>query len=87
MNTIAKALRFAAIFIAVAAVSVYFFYRRAPQQQAQEAEPLVQTEAVLGQPLPQAKLVNISGNVLDDQKLRRGKVLLTFTLTTCEICD
>ena len=25
--------------------------------------------------------------MLDDQKLRRGKVLLTFTLTTCEICD
>ena len=88
MNSIAKALRFAAIFIALAATSVYLFYPRAPQQQeAAEAEPLVQTAAVLNQPLPAAKLVNISGNVLDDEKLRRGKVLLTFTLTTCEICD
>lgn len=87
MNAYTKALRFAAILIAVAAISFYFFYRRGAQQQAKEAEPLVQTEAVLNQPLPQARLVNISGNVLDDAKLRHGKVVLTFTLTTCQICD
>lgn len=87
MNAFTKALRFAALLIAVAAISFYFFYRRAAQQQAKEAEPLVQTKAVLNQPLPQARLVNISGNVLDDAKLRRGKVVLTFTLTTCQICD
>jgi len=71
----------------VAAISFYFFYRRGAQQQAKKAEPLVQTEAVLNQPLPQAKLVNISGKVLQDDQLRRGKVVLTFTLTTCAICD
>lgn len=87
MNSIVKALRFAALFIAVAAVSVYFFYQRSPQPQAKEAEHLVLTGAVLNQPLPQAKLVNISGGLLEDQKLRHGKVLLNFTLTTCEICD
>lgn len=87
MNTYVKVLRFAAILIAIGAISFYFFYKRAAQPQAKEKEPLVLTAAVFNQPLPQAKLVNISGDVLDDAKLRRGKVLLTFTLTTCEICD
>ena len=87
MNTFTKVMRAAAILIAVAAVSFYFFYRRAPEPQPQEKEPLVQTAAVLNQPLPQATLVNISGKTLTDDQLRRGKVVLTFTLTTCAICD
>jgi cell division protein FtsI/penicillin-binding protein 2 len=83
----AKAMRFGAILIAVAALTFYFFYRRAQQQQAKDAEPLVQTQAVLNQPLPRANLVNVTGKVLQDDQLRRGKVVLTFTLTTCQICD
>jgi len=83
----AKAMRFGAILIAVAALTFYFFYRRVQQQQAKDAEPLVQTQAVLNQPLPRANLVNVTGKVLQDDQLRRGKVVLTFTLTTCQICD
>lgn len=87
MNSVAKALRFGAILIAVAAISFYFFYKRTQQQQVKEAEPLVQTEAVINQPLPKARLINLSGKVLQDGQLRHGKVVLTFTLTTCTICD
>jgi hypothetical protein len=31
--------------------------------------------------------VDISGKVLDDEKLRRGKVILVFTMTDCEPCN
>lgn len=85
MNTLTRVLRVAAILIAVVTVSIYFFYKRAPQPQAKE--PLVQTAAVLNQPLPKATLVNSSGKTLSDEQLRHGKVVLTFTLTTCSICD
>jgi len=37
----AKAMRFGAILIAVAALTFYFFYRRVQQQQAKNAEPFV----------------------------------------------
>jgi len=72
------------ILLAIFVASFYFFYRRAENKLQ---EPLIRTSAVINQPLPKANLVNISGKVLDDEKLRRGKVILVFTMTDCEPCN
>src|ERR1051325_7917954 len=50
--------------------SFFFFYRRA--QQTQAGQPLILTAAVPNQPLPQADLINLAGQSLDDEKLRHG---------------
>lgn len=73
------------ILIVIFGISFFFFYKRA--QQNLPKQPLILTPAVLNQPLPPANLVDLSGKQLDDNKLRRGKVILIFTLTECKPCD
>lgn len=60
-------------------------YRKTPYQASRQ--PLILTSAVVNQPLPPAELVNIFGTRLDDHRLRHGKVVLVFTLTSCIPCD
>jgi len=85
MRPLTKVLAAGSIIIAIFCVSFAFFYKRA--QKNLPKQPLILTSAVINQPLPKANLVNISGKLLDDEKLRRGKVVLVFTLTTCQLCD
>lgn len=50
-------------------------------------QPLILTSAVTYQSLLKANLVNISGEVLGDEKLRRGRVILAFMMPDCRPCD
>lgn len=65
-------------------VSFFFLYQRAVRNSARE--PLILTTEVINRPLPKANLVNISGTYLDDEKFRRGKVIVIFTMPDCEPC-
>lgn len=85
MRSITKILTGGVILLAIFGLSFYFFYNRAQKSLAKE--PLILTPAVINQPLPTANLVNISGERLDDEKLRRGRVVLMFTLIECPPCD
>jgi len=60
-------------------------YKKTPHQVGKQ--PLILTSAAINQALPPANLVNIFGTRLDDQRLRHGKVVLVFTLTSCKPCD
>lgn len=84
MRLFPKLLWIATILIAILAGSLYFFYKRANDSSAQ---PLILTAAVIDQPLPKAHLVNIAGKLLEDERLRRGKVVLVFTKPECPPCD
>lgn len=85
MRTLRKALGIGLIVIAVFCVSLYFFYKRA--QNNLTARPLILTPAVINQPLPKANLVNISGETFEDERLRRGRVVLVFMMPDCKPCD
>ncbi|HJP94760.1 MAG TPA: hypothetical protein VJ875_22550 [Pyrinomonadaceae bacterium] len=85
MKQLTKILVGVAIIIAVFCLSFFFFYKRAQRSLAKQ--PLILTSAVINQPLPQANLVNISGERLDDKKLRQGRVVLVFSLLECAPCD
>jgi hypothetical protein len=90
MRRLTKLLAAASIIIAIFCVSFAFFYKRAQKNLSENLPaptPLILTSAVINQPLPKANLVNSSGKVLADERLRRGKVVLIFTLTTCQLCD
>lgn len=85
MKPSTKALGIGALLIAVLSISFFFFYRRSEKNLAKQR--LILTPEVINQPLPQANLVNISGQRLDDEKLRRGRVILVFEMIDCEPCD
>lgn len=86
MRSLKKTLTFGVILLAIFGVSFFIFYKRA-QNSLAARQPLILTTAVINQPLPAASLVNISGEQLSDDKLRRGKVVLVFSLIECVPCD
>lgn len=87
MILLMKRISFLASALTVLALSCFTFalYKKTPHPSAKQ--PLILTSAAINQTLPVAELVNISGIRLDDQRLRHGKVLLIFTLTSCKPCD
>ena len=58
------------------------FRSRAEERPTQSSLP----EAVLNQPLPQSSLTELSGAVLSDNELRRGKVMLVLATSECPLC-
>jgi hypothetical protein len=40
----------------------------------------------MGKPLPDVKLVDVSGKALQDDELRRGKVILVLLSSECDAC-
>jgi thiol-disulfide isomerase/thioredoxin len=85
MRSLKKTLGASVILIAVFSVSFLFFYKRTEKTLAKQ--PLILTPAVINQPLPNSSLINLSGQLLDDEKLRHGRVVLVFTLNECPACD
>jgi hypothetical protein len=85
MRPLTKVLTAGLILIAIFGISFLFFYKRTQKTSANQ--PLILTPAVINQPLPKASLVNILGEPLEDEKLRRGRVVLMFTLNECSACD
>lgn len=85
MRLLTKTLGIGFVLIAVFCGGFYFFYKRT--QKNPPKQPLILTWAVINQPLPKANLVNISGKPLEDERLRRGKVVLVFMMPDCKPCD
>lgn len=80
-----KTLGIGLILIAVFCGSFYFFYKGVRKDPTKQ--DLILTSAVINQPLPKSNLVNISGKPLEDEGLRRGKVVLVFMMPDCPPCD
>src|SRR5215212_5291543 len=87
MTFLMKRINFLALALIVLTLSCFTLalYKKTPHQAAKQ--PLILTSAAINQALPPAELVNIFGTRLDDQRLRHGKVVLVFTLTSCKPCD
>jgi thiol-disulfide isomerase/thioredoxin len=85
MKPLGKTIRVGLVLIALFCGSFYFFYRRA--QSKLPGEPLILTPAVIGRPLPKTHLVGASGETFEDEKLRRGRVVLVFMMPDCKPCD
>src|SRR5437868_9445432 len=59
-----------------------FFYHRIERSQAEATE----SKTLINKPLPHAQLVDAQGSRVDEQILRRGRVLLVFVTTDCDAC-
>jgi hypothetical protein len=85
MRRLTKPLGIGLTLIAVFCGGFYFFYQGAKKNSPKQ--DMVRTSAVINQPLPKANLVSISGEPLEDERLRRGKIVLVFMMPDCPSCD
>ena len=69
--------------IAVFCAGFVFFYHR-----IQRSQPAAQdsSKSLINKPLPHAQLLDIYGSKVDEQVLRRGKVILVFVTPECDAC-
>ena len=44
------------------------------------------SKSLINKPLPRAQLIDANGSKIDEQILRRGKVILVFVTTDCDAC-
>jgi hypothetical protein len=68
---------------AVFCAGFVFFYNRI--QRSQEV-PSDASKSLINKPLPHAQLVDAYGSKVDEQILRRGRVILVFVTTDCDAC-
>jgi len=70
--------------LAVFCAGFAFFYNR-----IQRSEPVAPggSKSLINKPLPHAQLLDISGSKVDEQVLRRGRVILVFVTPECDACQ
>lgn len=68
--------------IAVFCAGFAFFYNRIQRSKAEASE----SKSLINKPLPHAQLVDVSGSKVDEQILRKGRVVLVFLTTDCDAC-
>jgi peroxiredoxin len=72
--------------VAVFCVGFVVFYNRIQRSRAPQAESPEAPGSLINKPLPQAQLIDLNGAKVDEQILRRGKVILVFITTDCNAC-
>jgi len=71
-------------FVAVFCAGVLFFQRS--QRSKAESPVASSSKSLIDKPLPHARIVDINGSKVDEQILRRGRVVLVFITTDCDAC-
>ena len=80
------------LFVVVFCVGFIFFYNRIQRSKAEESEPssspinTAASKSLIDKPLPHAELVDALGSKVDEQVLRRGKVVVVFVTSDCDAC-
>ena len=93
----------AAVILFLAAVfcgGFFFFYNRIQRSQAEskakasDSSDVIEASAapdasksLIGKPFPDAKLVRLDGSQVDEQIIRKGKVVVVFVTTDCDACE
>lgn len=81
-------LTYAGVILFLAAVfgaGFLFFYSRTQRSQALPAE-VSKSKSLIDKPLPHARLLDVRGSNVDEQIIRRGKVILVFVTPDCDAC-
>ena len=81
-------------FVAVFCAGFAFFYSRIPRSEADvsagnqpsEDEVSASPKSLINTPFPHSQLVDIHGSKIDEQILRRGRVIVVFLTLECDAC-
>jgi hypothetical protein len=77
------------LFLAVVFCAGYFFFYNRIQRTKAEAKLEAASEptgSLIDKPLPAARLVDARGEKVDEQILRRGRVIVVFVTADCDAC-
>lgn len=72
--------------VAVFCVGFVFFYNRIRHEKQQLPAAPDSSRSLINKPLPQARLVDSDGSKIDEQILRRGRVIVVFMTMDCDAC-
>lgn len=72
--------------VAVFCAGFLFSYHRIQRLQNVQAEAVASSRSLIDKPLPRAQLIDVNGMKVDEQILRRGRVVLVFVTTDCDAC-
>lgn len=70
-------------FVAVFCLGFVFFHSRIPRS---EAEVTATPKSLIDKPFPHSNLFDIHGSKVDEQILRRGRVVVVFVTLECDAC-
>jgi hypothetical protein len=72
--------------LAVFSAGFVFFSNRIQQRSQAEAADEAKPKSLIDKPFPQAQLVDVYGSQIDEQRLRRGRVIVVFVTPDCDAC-
>ncbi len=84
MKSSIKWIAITAFTIVVFCASFVYFYTK---QQSEKNSPTAGIEKEKEKPLPEAKLFDQNSELLSEEDLRKGKVILIFVSPTCDACE
>src|SRR5688572_6891559 len=79
--------------VAVFCAGFVFFYNRIQRSRAESKVETVEAsvpeppKSLINKPFPPAQLIDTSGAKIDEQLLRRGKVVVVFVTMDCDACE
>ena len=73
-------------FVGVFCLGFAFFYYRIQRSQNAQAKPVESSRSLIDKPLPQAQLVDVYGAKVDEQLIRKGRVVVVFITLDCDAC-
>ena len=83
--------------VVVFCAGFWFFYNRIQRSRAQsQVEEIIAAEpskapgsskSLIGKPFPEAQLVRPDGSPVDEQTIRKGKVVVVFVTNDCDACE
>lgn len=84
MKSPIKLILITVFFAGVFCVSFVYFYT---EQSTKNDSISAEIEKKNEKPLPEAKFFNLNNEILSDEELRKGKVILVFVSPTCDACQ
>jgi len=80
-----KVVRISVLLAVIFCAGFVFFYSKIQRSQSEVAAP-DPSKSFINKPLPAARLVDMAGANVDEQTIRKGRVVLVFVTPECNAC-
>lgn len=83
------------VLVAVFCAGFFFFYNRIQRSRAESKEDVIvaadpspdASKSLINKPFPHAQFIDLDGATVDEQVIRKGKVVVVFVTMECDACE